>query len=110
MPPSLLVVVVVFVAVAVLEYELLEPLAGVDFAQIERAVRIQGADVDPVELARVAATVAECRHDAAVRAIQYPHIVVLAIRYEEIRLLIIGRADRLPSRSIAACFGTDEKL
>src|SRR5882757_9904536 len=83
------------------QLELLDALSGVDFGGIDVALRIDRHGVNPVELAGVAAVMAEGADHAAVVPLQHADFVVLAVGAEQIALLRI-RPDRdVPHRAIA---------
>src|SRR3981189_836817 len=83
------------------QFEFLDTFSGIDLGGIDVALCIDRHGVDPVELAGVAAVMAERPGHAAVFALQHPDLVVLAVGAEQIALLRI-RPDRdVPYRAIA---------
>src|SRR4051812_24288414 len=81
--------------------ELLDALSGIDLGGIDIALRIDRHGVNPVELAGVAAVVAEGADHAAVVALQHANLVVLAVGAEQIALLRVGPNRDVPHRAVA---------
>src|SRR4051795_4078661 len=81
--------------------ELLDALSGIDLGGIDVALRIDRHGVNPVELAGVAAVMAEAADHAAVVALQHANLIVLAIGAEQIALLRIRPDRNIPHRTVS---------
>src|SRR5947209_18050462 len=90
--------------------ELLRPLAGVDLAGVEVAVRVDRQVVDPVELAGLAARPAEGRLHGAAVARQREHLVVAAVGHEQPALLRVAREDDVPHGAVPRGARLDREL
>src|SRR5882757_10513413 len=82
------------------QLEFLDALSGIDLGGIDVALCIDRHGVNPVELAGVAAIVAEGPGHAAVVPLQDPDLVVLAVGAEQIALLRIRPDCDVPHRAI----------
>ena len=74
-------------SVSIGQNEFLNAFAGIHFTRIEVSVRVHGDRVDPVELPRHAAVVADRAHHSAVFAVMNPDLVVGAVCDQHVLLL-----------------------
>src|SRR3954470_20867198 len=80
-------------------HEFLYALALVGFSGVDGALRVHGDAADAVELARVAATLAEAADRVERRAIEDPHLLVVAVG--DVELTLIRRERDVPHRTVA---------
>src|SRR6516164_5965478 len=90
--------------------ELLDALPGVDLGGIDVTLGVDRHGVHPVELAGIAAVMAEAADHAAIVALDHPDLVVLAIGAEQIGLLRIGPDRDVPHRTVAERVLLEEEL
>src|SRR4029077_4709434 len=92
-------------------YPFLQAFAGIDFARIEVAARIELADVHPVEFAGAAAGPAAGADNGAIVAADDVQNVVGAIDHDEVVLFLVARRERdAPGRAGAARLGVEHEL
>src|SRR5438067_4768310 len=83
------------------QLELLDTFAVVDLGRIDVTFGVDRHRVNPVKLPGVAAAAAEGADDAAVLALEHPHLVVLAIGAQQIDLPGVGPDRNVPHRAVA---------
>src|SRR3954447_19621740 len=81
--------------------ELLDAFSGIDLGGVDVALRVDRHGVNPVELAGVAAVMAERSGHTAVIPFQDPDLVVLAVGAEQIALPRVRPDCDVPHRAVA---------